>query len=69
MRASGPLAASRRPLDQPLFRDPLIAYDAEIGVPAPPAPQADQRHHRSRDTQANHDPDNGHGIPFRLMPV
>ena len=56
-------------LHQPLFRNPLTAHDAEVGMPDTPAPRAEQRDRHSRDTQANHNPENGHGTPFRLMPV
>ena len=63
------LATSRGPLHQPLFRDPLTAHDAEVGVPATPAPRSHQRHRHSCDTQANHNPDSSHLIPFRPMPV
>jgi hypothetical protein len=65
----GTSPASRGSLRQPLLRDPLTADDAEVGVAATAAPRSDQRHARSRDTEANNDPDNGHGIPFRPMPV
>jgi hypothetical protein len=63
------LPTPRGSLRHPLAGDPLSADDAEVGMPAAPAPRADQGYYHSRDTQAHDNPYCSHGALFRLTPV
>ena len=49
-------ATPRGTLHHPLFRDPLTAHNAEIGVPSTPAPRSKQRHRRRRDSHTDDNP-------------